>query len=325
MITFSIIIPVKPGGYVAACRHLKNILPDDNCYEILLAEGCAPSQQRNRAASEAGGDILYFLDDDSIINSENLALCADGMSDHEVAVVGGPSITPDADSLLQQLFGFALASSFGSGAVSNRYRLHGATRETTDKELILCNLAVRRSVFAALGGFNECLYPNEENEFMERVASAGYKLLHVPSMFVLRSQRHTLTAFIRQIFSYGRGRGQQSLVTSSYSITSFIPLFFVIYLVIALVSIKYVLLLLPLMLYVCAAVVSSLLILRRTGRLYSLFLVGLYPLMHVVNGLGLLSGLIGGKPGPVFDGGIKVRKIKAFGVQFSDLEGAPRP
>lgn len=320
MLSFSIIIPVKPGGYVAASLHLRKIIPEDPRYEILLAEGCAPSQQRNRAAQEAGGDVLYFLDDDSLITPDNLALCSAAMSDQTVAVVGGPSITPAGDSPLQQLIGYALASVFGSGAVYNRYRASGDTRKTTDKELILCNLAVRRSVFADLNGFNECLYPNEENEFLERVRSAGHTLLHVPSMLVCRSQRRTLKAFIRQMFAYGRGRGQQTLITSSYSLTSFIPLFFVIYLVLALIWIKYVLLLVPLVIYLCAALLSSLVVLRRTGRLYSLLLVGLYPLMHVVNGVGLLWGLINGKPGPVHDSSIRIRRIKRFGKKFSEQQ-----
>lgn len=318
MTTLSIIIPVKPGGYVAACEHLKKILADDPRYEILLAEGCAPSRQRNLAAQEASGDILYFLDDDSLIVPKNLALCSESMSDPAVAVVGGPSITPAGDSRLQQLFGDALASAFGSGAVLNRYRAYGEIRVTTDKELILCNLAVRRSVFAELGGFNECLYPNEENEFLERVRSAGFTLLHVPAMRIFRSQRRTLKAFIRQMFSYGRGRGQQTLITSSFSVTSFIPLFFVAYLVIALICIKYVLLLLPLVIYLCAAFLSSLCVLRRTGRLLSLLLPGIYPLMHIVNGVGLLWGLMNGKPDPVHDDSIRIRRIKRIGENFSE-------
>ena len=313
MATFSIIIPVKPGGYVAACEHLKKILPDEPRYEILLAEGSAPSQQRNLAARAASGEILYFLDDDSMINPENLALCSDGMNNPAVAVVGGPSITPAGDSWLQQLFGYALATAFGSGAVRNRYLVHGITRETTDKELILCNLAVRRSLFIELNGFNECLYPNEENEFLERVTSAGYKLLHAPSMLVFRSQRQTLKAFIRQMFNYGRGRGQQTLITSSYSVTSFIPLFFVAYLLLSLLCIKYVFLNVPLVIYLSAALVSSLMVLRRSGRLFSLLLVGIYPLMHIVNGVGLLWGIINGKPEPVHDSSITIRKIKELG------------
>lgn len=316
MLSYSIIIPVRPGGYAAAYEYLKKIMPDDLRYEILLAEGSAPSRQRNLAAREAGGDILYFLDDDSLIVPENFARCSEGMSDPSVAVVGGPSITPAGDSLLQQLFGVALSSKFGSGAVNNRYRVHGETRETTDKELILCNLAVRRSVFMDLGGFNECLYPNEENEFLERVTSAGFKLLHIPSMMVFRSQRENMKAFIRQMFNYGRGRGEQTLITSSYSVTSFIPLLFVVYLLISLICIKYLFLLIPLVIYLFAALASAFLMMVRTGRWFPLLLIGIYPLMHIVNGSGLLWGLINGKPEPAEDSSIRIRRIKSLGESF---------
>lgn len=313
MNTFSIIIPVKPGGFVASYEHIKKNIPDVPKCEILLAEGNAPSQQRNRAAEIASGDILYFLDDDSLINIENFTLCIDGMKNPHVGVIGGPSLTPPYNSWLQQLFGSALSSAFGSGAVHNRYRAYGEVRETTDKELILCNLAVRRSVFMDLKGFNECLYPNEENEFIERVASTGYILLHSPSMYVYRSQRKTLHAFIRQMFSYGRGRGQQTLITASYTLTSFIPLCFVVYLVLTLMFIKQVLLLIPLVIYMFAAAISTIMIVKRSGHFYSLLLLGLYPLMHIVNGVGLFWGLLNGKPGAINDNGITVKIIKKFG------------
>ncbi|MFZ4859855.1 MAG: glycosyltransferase family 2 protein [Desulfuromonadaceae bacterium] len=287
-------------------------MADDHPYEILLAEGDAPSRQRNRAAHEAVGDILYFLDDDSLIAPENFALCSAGMRDPSVAAVGGPSITPENDTWLQQLFGAALSSAFGSGPVLNRYRSNGQTRVTTDKELILCNLAVRRSVFIALEGFNECLYPNEENEFLERVTSTGYTLLHDPSMCVYRSQRRSLKAFVRQMFAYGRGRGQQTLITTKYSLPSFIPLFFVIYLAITLICIKYVLLLTPLVIYLAAALFSSLRVVITSGSLSSLLLIGIYPLMHSVNGLGLLWGLLNGKPVTTGNSPILITKIKSF-------------
>lgn len=286
-------------------------------YEVLVAEGNAPSRQRNCAAREAVCDVLYFLDDDSLISLENMVNCSARMSDPAVAVVGGPSLTPIDDSWLQQLFGSALASVFGSGAVHSRYHAHGEARVTSDKELILCNLAVRRSIFLDLGGFNERLYPNEENEFLERVVSAGYRSIHDPLMHVFRSQRRTLKAFIRQMFAYGRGRGEQTLITASCSFTSFIPLIFVVYLVLALIFIKYVLLIVPLVIYLSVCFVSSLLALFRTGRVYTLLLMGLYPLMHIVNGLGLLWGLLRGKPDSAPDGFIRIRKIKGLGESFS--------
>lgn len=318
MSTISVIIPVKPGGVSAACRHLEIILANAPECEVFLVEGRAPSRQRNLAAQEAIGDILYFMDDDALMNDENLVLCNVAMKNCAVAVVGGPSLTPDTDSWLQRLFGNALTSLIGSGPVRNRYRLIGAPRSTTDKELILCNLAVRRDVFREHGGFNEGLYPNEENEFLERLTADGYILLHVPSMYVMRSQRKTVWEFVRQMFNYGRGRAEQSRISSSYPLLSFIPMFFVMYLCVAATLLKYPLALTPLVIYIGAVLISMLWELWHSGQRWSLvLLVGIYPLMHIVNGVGLLYGLIGRKPAPVSDGDIRIRKIKEMGKPFA--------
>lgn len=316
MTTFSIIIPVKRGGFVAALDSIRNVSADVEQYELLIAEGAAPSRQRNLAAATASGELLYFLDDDSLVNPDNLRLCAEVMKDAAVAVVGGPSVTPASDSPLQQLFGAALSSLLGSGAVRNRYRVYGQKRETTEKELILCNLVIRRSVFMELGGFDERLYPNEENELLDRIRSAGFKLVHNPVMYVHRSQRRSLKAFVRQMFAYGRGRAQQSLISGSFSFVSFVPLIFTLYLVFTLFSGGNLLLLAPLLLYAALAALFAIAAICSTGRPYMLALLLIYPLMHVVNGCGLLYGLLGGKPVPLRDDRIVIRRIKEFGQDF---------
>lgn len=318
MTTFSIIIPVKAGGYVAALDAIRSLSAEADSYELLIAEGSAPSRQRNLAASAARGELLCFLDDDSLVNPENLRLCAEIMNDENVAVVGGPSVTPASDSPLQQLFGSALSSPLGSGAVRGRYRVFGAVRETTEKELILCNLAIRRSVFVELGGFDERLYPNEENELLDRIKSSGFKLVHNPAMYVYRSQRRSLKAFVRQMFAYGRGRAQQTLISGSFSLVSFVPLFFALYLIFALFSGGNLLLLAPLLLYAALTSLFTGVAICRAGRLYLLALLLIYPLMHCVNGCGLLYGLLGGKPVPLRDDGIVIRRIKEFGQDFPE-------
>lgn len=302
---------------MVACESLKKLALDNVKFEVILAEGRAPSRQRNLAASSAYGDFLYFLDDDSLISSANFKLCVDGFSNATIAVVGGPSLTPETDSCLQKSFGYALSSEFGSGVVCKRYKKSGVPRITSDKELILCNLVVRRDVFIALHGFNESLYPNEENEFLERVQGAGYQLLHDPALHVFRSQRASLGAFVRQMFTYGRGRAEQSLLSGSYSLVSFIPLIFVVYLLATLVYIKYPIVLAPLILYVVLAIVCTVRELDKSGyKWYLIGLLGIYPLMHVVNGIGLIAGLLGGKPHPVVDDHIVINKVKKFDGDF---------
>ena len=295
MPTFSFVIPVKPGGYVAALESLRQIATPFSQFEVLITEGCSPSRQRNAAVNEALGDIIFFLDDDSHVAPDCLSLVARTMEDQSIAVVGGPSLTPPDNSLLQQLFGSALSSLFGAGGVRNRYRSCGMTRETTDKELILCNLAIRREVFLATGGFDERLYPNEENELLDRIRATGQKLAHVPELAIHRSQRRTLRLFIRQMFSYGRGRAQQTLIAGPGTIVGFAPLLFLCYLILLpIVPFAYIQLV-PLFAYLALDIIFTVAAVITSRALSHFLLLFLFPLMHICNGLGLLSGLIGGK------------------------------
>jgi hypothetical protein len=313
-VKFSIIIPVKPGGHVAAIDCLRRAGFENTLFEIMRAEGSMPSRQRNLAAAQAHGDILYFLDDDSCVNPENFLRCSDIMGDPSIAVVGGPSITPVSDSRLQRLFGYALCSVLGAGPVRNRYRSHGTVRETTEKELILCNLAIRRSVYLNMGGLDERLYPNEENELLDRIRAVGLKLVHDPAMIVERSQRPALRAFSRQMFSYGRGRAQQSLLSGRWNPVSFIPLFFVIYLVLLPFASAVLppLFFAPLGFYILLLVLSVLESLVTSRSLLSCGLLLLIPYMHAVNGYGLLYGLLGGMPHRKSEEDIKITRMKGF-------------
>ncbi|RQW85034.1 MAG: glycosyltransferase, partial [Geobacter sp.] len=108
----SIIIPVKPGGAVRALESLRNVEYPENFLEVLIAEGTCPSRQRHLAAQEAQGALLYFLDDDSFVSPDVLARAVRHYRQDKVAVVGGPSLTPEEDSPLRQAFGLALASPF---------------------------------------------------------------------------------------------------------------------------------------------------------------------------------------------------------------------
>jgi len=315
MPTFSFIIPVKPGGFVAAVDSLRQIAAPPDRFEVLIAEGCSPSRQRNAAANEARGEVIYFLDDDSHVAADCLTLCAGIMEDPKVAVVGGPSLTPAGDSLLQQLIGSALSSLLGAGAVRNRYRASGSTRSTTEKELILCNLAIRRSVFIDSDGFDERLYPNEENELLDRIVSRGMKLVHAPGMAVQRSQRRTLRLFIRQMFAYGRGRAQQTLIAGPGTIIGFAPLFFLLYLALLPLLPWTRLTLAPLFAYLPLVIGFSAAAVIRSASLSRLLLVPLYPLMHISNGWGLLYGLLGGRQGrsrACAAADITIRRLKGF-------------
>ncbi len=292
MTQVSIIIPVKPGGAVQALESLRDINWPTGAFEVIVAEGSCPSRQRNRAAEVARGEILYFLDDDSQVTPHFLQTAVRHYADPAVAAVGGPSLTPATDTPLQQAIGLALSSPFGGGAVRNRYRQSGSVRETGDNELILCNLSFRREVFLELGGFDERLYPNEENALMDRLRKSGWRMVHDPALAVRRSQRPTWRAFVRQLFTYGRGRAEQTILYGAGSLTTFAPSLFLLYLC-TLPLLHNPVYSLPLLCYAIMDLVFALVAAASSGWFQALpKLLLVFPALHLAYGAGMLLGLV---------------------------------
>jgi succinoglycan biosynthesis protein ExoA len=206
----TIIIAARPDEAevraLAAARQLD--YPPDKV-EILLARGKQPSVQRNAAIRAATGEIIYFLDDDSRPLPGNARRAVEQFSSVEVKMVGGPSVCPAEAPALEQAFALVMGSWLAFGPSCARYRSVGQRRATGEKELILCNLLARREALLELGGFNEALYPNEENALMDELQKRGGKLIYDPKLLVYRRPRGTFQAFGKMLLNYGRGRAEQ--------------------------------------------------------------------------------------------------------------------
>jgi cellulose synthase/poly-beta-1,6-N-acetylglucosamine synthase-like glycosyltransferase len=313
--SITVIIPVKPGGRVRALDALGATDYPRDMLEVLVAEGRQPSVQRNRAAAAAKGDILYFLDDDSLAPPGLLSLVAGKFADPEVAVVGGPIVTPDTDRFLQKGFGLALGSPFGGSTIRARYKRLGLERDATENELILANLAFRREVFLAAGGLNESLYPNEENELMNRLQVDGHRFRYVPEAYLFRSQRPNLKAYLRQVFTYGRGRMDQNYAhPEGFRPLHIAPSLFLVYFV-SLMLVHNPVYFLPLMLYLTLSLVfSAAAAFEARNPLYLPVMPFLFLGLHLGYGAGFLWGLIKGaagkKKGPQNPGDITVRPVE---------------
>ncbi|MCX6996021.1 MAG: glycosyl transferase family 2 [Kiritimatiellaeota bacterium] len=235
----SIIIPSRPEESVtAALAGIRNSAYPPERLELWHTVGNQPSGQRNRCAVQAQGDLLYFLDSDTLLppgghagrDADPLALMAQLFQAHPRAIVGGPSLTPPGDQPFQQGVGLVLGSRFGGGAVRARYARVGATRATDQHEIILCNMMMDRASFRQLQGFNEHLYPNEENDLICRMQSAGGEVIYVPAAGIYRSQRSSLRKFMKQIYTYGRGRAAQTLLSPrSFSLMVLPAVLFTLY------------------------------------------------------------------------------------------------
>src|ERR1043166_3310157 len=95
MPSVTVIIPARPDQTeILAVPAARALDYPPHKLEIILARGKQPSAQRNAAIKEARGDLVYFLDDDSVPEPKNLRRIIGHFADANVQMVGGPAVCP---------------------------------------------------------------------------------------------------------------------------------------------------------------------------------------------------------------------------------------
>jgi succinoglycan biosynthesis protein ExoA len=295
--TVTVLIAARPGQVEvkAVPASLRLDYPPGKL-EIIMARGKQPSAQRNAGMKAARGELIYFLDDDSVPPPENLRRAVPHFQRPEVKMVGGPNVCPENAPSLEKVFALVLGS-WALASSRARYTPVGQLRETSEKELILCNLVARRDILLELGGFNEALYPNEENALMDELQKRGGKLIYDPGFKVARRPRATLKAFARMLMTYGRGRAEQFRLHPTFgSALNFAPPLFLVYLVVTSVVLVAApsigrFLLVPLGLYCLAVLVQAAVLAASGALLRSIAAIPLIVLTHLLYGFGFWRGL----------------------------------
>ena len=213
-VRFTVIIPVRDYRMdEPSLLSLRETLPPSGPAQILVAEGHHPARQRNAALALAQGEIIVFLDNDCRIDTDFWKELATAFARPEVEIVGGPALLRPEATALEQIFHALLTHVLIVGTVSARYSPRGQFRPATQTDLILCNLAVRKSIFEKIGPLSTDLYPNEENEWLDRAQAAGIGAYYDPQLQVSRPQRSTWAQMGRMLIRYGMGRTRQFWVS----------------------------------------------------------------------------------------------------------------
>lgn len=261
----------------------------------VFIEECRPGAARNHGVRRASAPILFFLDDDIECFQDIARAAIELFQDRQLQAAGGANLTPPGSGALARATGGMMASRLGAASMSSRYRLGEKEENADEHDLILCNLAVRRSVFEREKGFASHLISNEENVLLQRLAGKGAKLCSSPRLAVYHQRRDTWRGLGAQAGKYGAGRAQNLLLLpETLSPLYFVPLLFLLYVVFLpiLVSSAGSAALLPLALYAALVTLHSLFLSlweRDAAHLLSLLI---FPHVHLSYAFGFLRALL---------------------------------
>ena len=150
------------------------------------------------ALSIAEGDIIIRLDGHAKIKSNYIVSCLNALKRKDASCVGG--VTEHiSESFFGSLIVFCQSSKFGSGGVSFRSKIDKGKYVST-----LAFGAYKREVFEKIGGYDEELIRNQDDEFNFRMLQSDMKIWLDPSINSYYSPRNSLVKLFKQYFGYGK-------------------------------------------------------------------------------------------------------------------------
>ena len=175
---------------------------------------------RNRALRSATRDVVALLDDDGAADTRWTAALAAAFSDHPAAGLCTGRVEPlSLETEAQRLFEANGGMPFPAGETrlclpGDARRLMGGRRAPAIAWALTagcgCNLAVRRELALALGGFDESLdlgspLPGAgDSDMILRVLEAGSEVVCEPAALVRHEHRRELDAMHEQVVGYQR-------------------------------------------------------------------------------------------------------------------------
>lgn len=192
--TYEVIV-VDNGSRDATCA-----IARDTGVRLVEASTPGPSAARNVGLAAAVAPIVAYVDADIVPTRRWLDALLAPFDDTHVGVVGGRTLSLKPTTTAEHYV-----------AQSGRFEPHNNVLRETFPFAPSQNLAVRRSLAIAVGGWSEELTTAEDVDFCYRCTRSDHRLAYAPQAVVLHHERSSASALRRQAFSYGRGAAEMYL------------------------------------------------------------------------------------------------------------------
>lgn len=170
---------------------------------------------RNSGMNAAHGDIVAYIDDDTVADPEWLAQLIAPYADTSVTAVGGITYAYKGEYIAERYLaanGYGNPAPLAFGASKNPlWRLFvylksmffpiGVATEQTDVQAIYTlNASYRADALRAIGGFDETLLSEEDTDVSIRLRRANARIVFTPDAIIRHRHRESVVALVRQAY-----------------------------------------------------------------------------------------------------------------------------
>ena len=189
-------------------------------HEVELRPGAAYG--RNKGLTAAQGDIVAYIDDDVQVPAHWPSRILAPFSDERVMCVSGLVLPLELENESQEMFEKygALGRGYQPRIFDDRFFNHSSKHVVHTWELGgTANVAIRKSVLAEAGMFDETLGPGQPTGVGEdiymfyRILKAGHICYYEPAAYVWHKHRTTMRALRQQLYNYNKGQTSYQLRT----------------------------------------------------------------------------------------------------------------
>lgn len=240
----------------------------------------------NIGIENANTEFAFVVGAHATYDKDFIKNSIESIKENNVDCVGG-KVKFDAKTDIGQYYALARGTLFGGGVSSYRY---SNKKQLVDTASFGC---YRTAILKEVGGYNEELVKNQDNDINKRIKAIGGKILFDPIIKFTYFTRDNYKAIKTQMYNYGYWEAKViKQDKKQFSIFTLVPSIFVIYNVIALILLLLFKTPIPIMLSMIPYVALYLVFYFKHAVGKNPFkLLWIYLTIHCSIGIGFIKGL----------------------------------
>lgn len=299
-----IIIIVVDGLSSDKTRYIvEELMEEDPRIKLLTNEAETISSGRNIGLNASTSQYVTYLDGHAYVGNDWLEKLYTAFKEFEgkcrLGGVGSTYASPDDDTPFGKTVAYCVQTLFGGVGTSFTKEEDIHPVETVAFAMYKRSLLEKESIL-----YDEKMTHCEDTDFNHQLINKGYTLLKHPQALVYQYRRKNIYHFFRQMYKYGEGRYK---LARKYGKTPkyyhLIPLFTIIYLIFAVISLilfliiqtnlfYLILIWLPIFLYLIIDILYTMNIMANQKSFKYIYAFLIFPTIHLGYGFGFLKGVL---------------------------------